>query len=121
MYDPSENMDYRQLLELLKKSDPKEIYEKLMEKEENVLDVVNRVVNVSNEKEIVGKEFMNKSLNDHVYGFFWTIKTLMSDLKKTRTLQGILRELQKDERPIYIGVLLILTALFLFFVLCSGT
>lgn len=116
----NDNVDYKQLLFLLEKSNPTEIYEKLMQKEERVLDIVNRVVNVSNQQELANKEFMNKSLNEHVSSFFWTLKKLSYDLAKAKTFKQISNELRKDERPMYIGVFLLLIAIFLFFVIISS-
>ena len=112
-------MEYSKLVDLLNKSDDREIYEELMKKEDRVLDTINRVVNVSNEKEIKGKEFLNMSLNDIVHKFFWNITLIFSELISSKTIQDVKKVLFKDDRKIYIGLLLVLITIFLFFIIIS--
>lgn len=117
----NDNIDYKRLLLLLEKSNPTEIYEKLMQKEDRVLDIINRVVNLSNQQELNQKEFMNKSLREHVSSFYLTMKRFANDIAKARTFKQISNEFKKDERPMYIGVFLLLIAIFMFFIIISSS
>lgn len=119
-FKPEDNIDYKALLSLLKKSDPKEIYEELMKKEEKVLDTVNRVVNYSNEKELKETEFLNKTVAQHIYGLFWAMKGIISELYHIKTIQDVKKTLMRDDRIIYVGIMLLCIAFFLFFVINSS-
>lgn len=119
-FQPEDNIDYQALLLLLKKSEPKDVYEELMKKEEKVLDTVNRVVNYSNEKELKESEFLNKTVAQHVSGLFWAMKGIMSELYRMKTIQDVKSTLTKDDRMIYIGIMLLCIAFFLFFVINSS-
>jgi hypothetical protein len=113
------NLEYSKLIDLLQKTDDREIYEELMKKEENVLDTVNRVVNYSNEKEVKSKEFMNMSLDQIIHKFFWNIKLIFSELLSAKTIQDASKVVLKEDRRIYIGLLLVIISIFLFFVIIS--
>jgi hypothetical protein len=113
------NLEYSKLVDLLKKSDNREIYEELMKKEENVLDTINRVVNYSNEKEVKSKEFLNMSLDEIIHKFFWNIKLIFGELLSVKTVQDFSKIVYKDDRRIYIGLLLVIISIFLFFVIIS--
>jgi tetrahydromethanopterin S-methyltransferase subunit A len=114
-----QNLEYSKLVNLLNKSDQSQVYEELMKKEDHVLDTINRVVNFSNEKEKKSSEFLNKSINEHVHHFFWTMNNILADLSKVKNIQNFRKVLFKDDRQIYIGILLVIIALFLFFVIIS--
>jgi hypothetical protein len=92
-----------------------------MKKEEKVLDTVNRVVNFSNEKEVKSHEFTSMSIDQIVHKFYWNMNKIFSDIssKKVSTIQDVGDILLKDDRKIYLGILLVLICIFLFFVLIS--
>jgi hypothetical protein len=117
---PEDNINYKELLNLLNKSDPKDVYEELIKKEDKILDTINRVVNYSNEKELKDSEFMNKTITQHIYGLFWTIKGIMGEFYRIKTFQDAKQIFTKDDRIIYIGILLLCIAFFLFFVINSS-
>jgi hypothetical protein len=104
---------------LLNKSEPSDVYEELMKKEQNVLKTVNRVVNYSNENEVLSKEYLNMSLQDHTYKLFVTLKGLLNELVRVRSSQDIFKALRKDDRLFYVGVLLIIIAVFIIFIIIS--
>lgn len=112
-------MEYSQLQRLLKSSNPTEIYSELMGKEEHVLDTINRVVNQSNEKEIKGTEFLNLSLLEITQKLFWNMQLTLHELYEVRTFQDLKKVFLKDDRKIYIGIVLVLISMFLFFIMIS--
>lgn len=113
------NLEYDKLVRLLNSSDTSAVYEELIQKEQRVLDTVNRVVNYSNEKQVVASEFMNMSLDSIIHALFWNLRLVFRDVIGAKNAQDIWRTLTKDDRPIYFGILLVLLALFLFFVFIS--
>jgi ferritin len=115
-----EYIEYTKLIDLLNKSDPTEIYEELIKKEDKVLDTINRVVNVSNEKDTKSKEFLNLSFNDIIHKFFWNISLIFSEITHIQTIQDIPKVLFKNDRKIYVGLLLVLLSIFIFFIVISS-
>ena len=113
------NLEYSQLQELLKNSDPTSVYEELMKKESDVLKTINRVVNVSNEKEIKAKEFGNMSFNDLIHKLFWNLKLMSSEMYEARTVQDLHKIFLKDDRKMYSGIFLVVISIFIFFILIS--
>jgi hypothetical protein len=112
-------MEYSQLMELLKKSNRDEIYEELIKKEDHVLDTINRVVNYSNEKEAKTKEFLNMSLDKIIHTFFWNLKLMFDELSSVKSIQDFSKVFLRDDRKIYLGMLLVIISIFLFFILIS--
>jgi hypothetical protein len=113
------NLEYNELVRLLKSSDPKEVYEELVGKEKNILDTINRVIDFSNEKEIKSKEFTNMSLNEIIHKFYWNFQLMWRELYNVKTLQDLNKLFTKEDRPIYIGLFLVLISIFLFFIMIS--
>lgn len=114
------NMEYKDLMNLLNKADPKDVYEELIKKEDNVLNTINRVVNHSNEKEIKMQEFTNMSLDDIIHKLFWNLRLITNELYSIKTVQDLGKSLLKDDRKIYIGIMMLLISLFLFFIIISN-
>ena len=113
------NLEYAKLVKLLNGSDMSSAYTDLMQKEERVLDTINRVVNYSNEKQVKATEFMNMSLDGVLHAFFWNMRLLFGEILAAKNAQQLLKSLTKEDRAIYIGMLLVFVALFLFFVFVS--
>lgn len=111
-----ENMDYTQLVHLLEKSDPADIYEQLIKKEDRVLDTINRTINYSNEKQLDASEVFNMSLHEIIRRFFWTLRTIFHDLFRVKTGQDLWQVMLKDDRKIYLGTLLLCVCIILFFI-----
>jgi tetrahydromethanopterin S-methyltransferase subunit A len=121
--EPENNLEYSKLLKLLnsKTDDPSTVYEELIKKEDRVLDVVNRVVNYSNEKQVKSEEFMNLSLNHIVARLFTVIKAIMSEIMLVRNFNQFMDVVTKeDDRKIYVGLIFIILAVFIFFIVISS-
>jgi tetrahydromethanopterin S-methyltransferase subunit A len=121
--EPENNLEYSKLLKLLnsKTDDPSTVYEELIKKEDRVLDVVNRVVNYSNEKQVKSEEFMNLSLNHIVARLFTVIKAIMSEIMLVRNFNQFMDVVTKeDDRKIYVGLFFIILAVFIFFIVISS-
>jgi len=113
-------MDYNEFKNLLDKSEPTNLYEELIQKEDRVLKTVNRVVDYSNRKDLESKEFINMSVGNATVGFLQTMVDIVQDLTKAKDAMQFVTVLYKGDRVIYIGILVVLISLFLFFVQSSS-
>jgi tetrahydromethanopterin S-methyltransferase subunit A len=113
-------MDYNEFKNLLDKSEPTNLYEELIQKEDRVLKTVNRVVDYSNRKDLESKEFINMSVGNATVGFLQTMVDIVQDLTKAKDAMQFVTVLYKGDRVVYIGILVVLISLFLFFVQSSS-
>ncbi len=113
-------MDYNEFKNLLQESEPTHLYEELIKKEDRVLKTVNRVVDYSNRKELESKEFINMSVGGATVGFLQAMVDIVQDLTKAKDAAQFASALYKGDRVIYIGILVVLISLFLFFVESSS-
>ena len=114
------HLSYKELVRLLKNSDPTTVYEELMTKEENVLRTIDRVINYSNEQELKHKEFTNQSIVDIIHNLFWNMQLMWSELYDVKTYQDFTKVMFKDDRKIYIGILMLVICVMLFFIMISA-
>ena len=87
-----------------------DVYQALMKKERRVLDTVDRVVNDSARTDADGRSFFQLSL--HVIGIriIAAIKGIMDDLIEARSLSAVYAAFMRDDRKVYVGVLMLLVA-----------
>jgi uncharacterized membrane protein YgcG len=116
----AEYKEYDNLLELLNKSDKETVYEKLLGKEEKVLDTVNRIIDHSNAQELKQKEFLNTPIKDIIRNLFLRMSSIILELQKASTFQDVKAIISKHDRQIYIGLFLIIVSVFLFFIAVSS-
>lgn len=113
-------MDYKDFKTLLDKSNPDHLYEELMKKEERILQTVNRVVDYSNKKELEANEFINMPIKDATSNFMLGVISMINDLTKVKDGQHLIQVLMSTERVIYIGIILVIISMFLFFIQSSS-
>ena len=115
--------EYKSMLKDLKNEDATKdtIYERLMAKEENVLNLVGRVVDQKNKELFQDSIFYNLSLFDIMMRFASTWKTIMNELVvEKRSIPNEYMEIfYLGDRKIYVGMMLVLIALLLFFISSS--
>lgn len=116
---PVQNLEYNKLVTLLKSTNTEDIYEELLKKEDKVLDTVNRVVNYSNAEEVRQTEFENMSMNELTHNMFWTLQKIGREAWDIKTIQDVYRVMFTGERKFYLGVVVVMVSLFLFFVIIS--
>ena len=112
-------MDYNNFKKLLDKSNPDHLYEELMKKEERLLQTMNRVVDYSNKKELESKEFVNMPVKDASSNFMLGVIAMINDLTKVKDGQQLMQIVMTTERIIYIGIILVIISMFLFFIQSS--
>ena len=116
---PIEYSEYKSLVDILQKSD-EDIYEEVMKKEKNVLSTIDHVVNHIKEENVKSDQFINLSISHIIEKFLLLIPEMIKELSNVRSLQDIIKVISKEDRIIYIGILLIIIGLFIFLVESSS-
>lgn len=111
-------MEYRKMIKLLEsgENDKTEVYQKLMDKEQNVLDVVNRVAQKDQKEKQASKIVLNESILDLVMLFSNTWKNIFRELFIEQRFHDAVSILYTDDRKIYVGIMLVLISFILFFI-----
>ena len=112
--------EYADVLKLVTQEDDSSkatVYQQLMEKEDKVLDVLNRMV----EKDVtIGKKiFYNQTLIDISMKFSNNLVNIFEELfieRQFKSLYDLQHILLDGDRKIYMGLLIVLVGIFLFFV-----
>lgn len=107
------NKEYRKLLAQLYAKNDNTLYQQLMAKEKDVLDVVNRVANDARMADIKAGQFVHLPLAAMMQRFYAVILEVGADLAKAKMFKDIVSAVRRDDHVIYIGILLVITALFL--------
>lgn len=107
---------YNDLLQLLKDDDAarKDVYQNLMEKEERVLNALSSAKNNTNSKNTLTNLFLNMSLSDIVARFAYTWQNIFHELVIDRQMNALPMILFRQERKLYVGLMLIFISGFLF-------
>ena len=108
--------EYKSLVDILEKSELDDSYKDLIQKEDKVLDTVNAVVNQIKDKKSNQKQFMHMSLYEIYNLLFLEIPLLIKEVSGAQTSADVLRTLFKGHRVIYIGIVLVILSVILFFV-----
>lgn len=108
--------DYTSIIDVLEKSNLDETYKDLIAKETSVLETVNNIVNYDKTSKAKDKQFIHMSLNEIYTLMFLEIPLMTKELSVCRSFEDILRVIFKGHRIIYLGILLVLISILLFFV-----
>jgi hypothetical protein len=111
-----EYTEYKSVVELINQSDQDKVYQELMGKETKTLDTINKVIKYYNDNDYKNKEFVNMSFWELVIRFGDIWGEMYNDLLKNK---NILEIFMKNDRPIYIGILLIIISIFILFIVLS--
>lgn len=118
--------EYSKVLKLLDENDNKnnpDVYSQLVEKENNAIAVVNRVVDHEQGKQEASKMFYNMSLLSIVAVFANTWKNIFLELAVIRDFKDVMSVwdvFTKKGRKIYVGLMLGFTAFFIYLVDIAG-
>jgi hypothetical protein len=113
--DTTEFMEYNDFNKLLQSSKPQHLYEELINKEERLLQTLNRVVDYSNRKELEAKEFLHTPVKDVAKGFMASMLELFEGLFKVKTPEQLVALFIDADRIIYFGIFIIVFSVILFF------
>lgn len=108
--------EYKSLIDLINNDDMTNKYENLMKKENKVLDTINHVVKNIRSKDEKNKQLINMSLYQIYNNMFLEIPKIIDELYKFNNLNDIINILTKNNRLIYLGILLVIISIFLFFI-----
>lgn len=107
--------EYKEILDVVNRSNVEDSYQDLMQKEEKVLDTVNNVIKYYRDDDIQNGEFINQGISTIITRYFDVWKEILDDFTSNKQ-KSFMNIISKDDRPIYIGITLIIMALFLFFI-----
>jgi len=93
-----------------------DVYDELMRKEKEVLNVVNRVANQKDSPSLL--TFPNISVTEGIARFSFTWKNIITELIDSRGKDTFII-LLKDDRKVYVGLMIIILAFFIFFMSVS--
>lgn len=111
-----EYSDYKDVIEILSRTDNDNTYQDLLKKEDKVLDTINAVVKTYKDRNIVDKQFINRPIAENISRFWMDMNLMAKELFNIGDISQIITVLQKGERIIYIGLICMMFALILFFV-----
>lgn len=114
MKKPVVYSEYKEILDIANRTNVEDSYQDLMQKEDKVLDTVNNVVKYYRDEDIKNGEFINQGIAGIIRRYFDVWKEIIDDFTSKDTMYASI--VYKDDRPIYIGITLIIIALFLFFI-----
>lgn len=92
----------------------KEIYNELMEKEKQVLEVSSRIANQEKKKTLDSNLFVNLSISDIIARFAYNWQNIFTELIIKKKLDELPVVLFQNERKFYVGMMLLMIAIFLF-------
>jgi hypothetical protein len=117
---PIEYGEVKEILEITKRKNVDDSYQDLMEKEETVLNTVNDVVRYYKDKDIKDAEFINQSISIILERFVEVWIAVINGIASASSLWDVLKVMSDKDHPIYIGITMIIFALFLFLVESSS-
>lgn len=92
------------------------VYEQIMAKEQNRIDLINRVVDEKNQTKWDASIFYNHSLLDIAIKFASTWRTIFQQFVVDKNFENWKAIMYDGDRKIYTGLMLVLISMFLFFV-----
>lgn len=90
------------------------IYDEIMKKEDNIKEVMNRVIDFEKKKEL-NKMFVNTNFSEITTNIFKILNEILEEmsLAKKINLKKLRKILTKEKRIIYLGLFLVLCSVFL--------
>lgn len=116
---PIEYSEYKEVLDVLKRDDVESSYEDLMKHETKTLETVNNVIKYYRDAELKDSQLINQSLHTIFMRFFDVWNEILEDLMKVKSPSDFVSAFVKSDRIIFIGVSMVLIALFLIFIQSS--
>jgi hypothetical protein len=111
--------DYKKLVDTLNSENKEDVYEKLLQTEQNVLNVINRLANKEEQPKLFQEETLYKIFSNVAV----TLRYMFVELfvrRDYKNMSDIMDILVTGERKIYTGLIVAFLALFLFFIEVLG-
>jgi hypothetical protein len=117
MKKPIEYGEYKEILDIVQRTNVEDSYQDLMGKETKVLDTVNKVVKFHRDEDIKSGEFIYQDMTTTFTRFFDVWKEIIDDYTVVGNKNKSMIEIfTSGDRPIYVGISLMIVGLILFFV-----
>lgn len=110
-----EYSDYKSLINTLEQSNHDNTYQEMIGKEEKVLDTMNNVIKYYRDADVKEYEFINLSITQAVYRFFNIWIEIFNELIDRKNSEKIQTILMKDDRLVYIGIMLIIISICIYY------
>ena len=111
-----EYSEFKNLMNTLEQSNKDNTYQELMQKEENVLNNVNEIVKNYRDDKFEDKQFVHLSIHEIFHRIFTEIPIIMMEFYTLKDIKDVFKIFTKNDRLVFIGIILIGMALFLFFI-----
>lgn len=112
--------EYNEIKDILQKSNVENSYQQLMQKEDKVLDTVNQVVKYYRDQDIKEKEFVHQNVYSILSKLSETWKEILEEIVVIRSPSDLYHVFTKEDRVIYVGITMVIIALFLFLIESSS-
>lgn len=117
MKKPIEYGEYKEILDIVQRTNVEDSYQDLMGKETKVLDTVNQVVKFHRDEGIKSMEFIHQDMTTVFTRFFEVWKEIIDDYTAVEgAKKSMIDIIAIGDRPIYVGISLMILGLILFFV-----
>lgn len=117
---PIEYGEVQEILEIATRKDVDNSYQDLIEKEETVLHTVNDVVKYYRDKDVKDSEFINQSISVILARFVEVWVEIINGIASASSLRDLINVISEKDHPIYIGITMVILALFLFLIESSS-
>lgn len=109
--------EYKQIVDILDRSNQDNVYQDLMNKEERTLDTINKVIKYYRDNDYRSKQFLHMNFMEMMIRFSEVWTEILNET--TDHKMSLFTIFLHGDRPIYLGVLLVLVGLFTFFIIIS--
>lgn len=117
---PIEYGEVKEILTITNRKNVEDSYQDLMDKETKVLETVSDVVKYYRDKDIKDGEFINQSLSIIAERFVQVWVEIINSIASASSLNDVLKVMSMKDHPIYIGITMVIIALFLFLIESSS-
>jgi hypothetical protein len=121
-YDQPKAREYQELMDIIARRGQhgEEVYGNLMNVENRVLDTVDRVVNDARLQTSTRNSFLNMSMLEIAAKTAFVLRDTYRDLFRVSSVRDFKNVFTKQNRPMYLGIILVLLALMLMVVDASS-
>lgn len=109
----SANKEYTALVNDIYSANTTDLYQILMGREARVLDTIDRVATQVRDKEQDSKQFLHSSLLEMWRRGASSLSGILMDLTEAKSYGDVLKSIRRNNRSMYIGVLLVISAFFI--------
>ena len=126
--DDTTNMDYDEIRDLVTSPNNRDVYTALMNKENKVLNVINKVADNENKKKNKYRKIYNLTLKEIFVNMLKVMVDIINDMSTILidpvnkngnimlTVQKLRKTLTKKDRLIYVGLIFVIISILIYFI-----